>query len=68
MATKRQQAAVGLLFVTLLWGGTFVWMKLAMNSLDDEITEYSRAGVVGVIVSMRFFIAFAVLIPFSKTA
>ena len=50
------------LFVTLLWGGTFVWMKLAMNSLDDEITEYSRAGVVGVIVSMRLFIAFAILI------
>ena len=68
MATKRQQAALGLFFVTLLWGGTFVWMKLAMNSLDEEIEQYSRAGVAGVIVSARFFIAFALLLPFSTKA
>ena len=68
MATKRQQAALGLFFVTLLWGGTFVWMKQAMNSLDAEITQYSTTAVVGVIVSARFFIAFVALIPFSSTA
>ena len=68
MATKRQQAALGLFFVTLLWGGTFVWMKQAMNSLDSEITQYSTAGVVGVIVCARFFIAFVALLPFSSTA
>ena len=68
MASKRQQAAVGLFFVTLLWGGTFVWMKQAMNSLDTELTEYSTAGVVGVIVAARFFIAFVALLPFSSTA
>ena len=50
MASKRQQAAIGLFFVTLLWGGTFVWMKQAVNSLDDELTQYTTAGVVGVIV------------------
>ena len=68
MATKRQQAALGLFFVTLLWGGTFVWMKQAMNSLDDEIAQYSTTAVVGVIVSARFFIAFVALLPFSSTA
>ncbi|MBJ64620.1 MAG: hypothetical protein CMB55_07500 [Euryarchaeota archaeon] len=68
MASKRQQAALGLFFVTLLWGGTFVWMKLVMNSLDSEIDEYSRSGVVGIIVSARFFIAFALLLPFSVQA
>ena len=68
MATKRQQAALGLFGVTLLWGGTFVWMKQAMNSLDAEITQYSTTAVVGVVVSARFFIAFAVLLPFSTTA
>ncbi len=68
MATKRQQAALGLFFVTLLWGGTFVWMKQAMDSLDAEITQYSTTAVVGVIVSARFFIAFVALIPFSSTA
>jgi len=68
MASKRRQAALGLFFVTLLWGGTFVWMKLVMNSLDSEIDEYSRPGVVGIIVSARFFIAFALLLPFSVQA
>ena len=68
MATKRQQAALGLFGVTLLWGGTFVWMKQVMNSLDAEITQHSTTAVVGVVVSARFFIAFAALLPFSTTA
>jgi drug/metabolite transporter (DMT)-like permease len=68
MATKRQQAVLGLFFVTLLWGGTFVWMKQAMNSLDEELVQYSTAGVVGVIVAARFLIAFIALLPFSSKA
>jgi len=68
MASKRQQAALGLFFVTLLWGGTFVWMKQALNSLDDELTQYTTAGVVGVIVCSRFLIAFVALLPFSSEA
>ena len=67
MATRRQ-AVVGLFLVTLLWGGTFVWMKQAMNSLDDELDQYSTAGVVGVIVASRFLIAFVALLPFSSKA
>ena len=68
MATKRQQAALGLFFVTLLWGGTFVWMKQAMLSLEGEVNQYTTAGVVGVIVCSRFLIAFVALLPFSSTA
>ena len=68
MASKRQQAALGLFSVTLLWGGTFVWMKQALNSLDDELTQYTTAGVVGVIVCSRFLIAFVALLPFSIEA
>ena len=68
MATKRQQAALGLFFVTLLWGGTFVWMKQAMLSLEGELNQYTTAGVVGVIVCSRFLIAFVALLPFSSTA
>ena len=64
----RQQAALGLFFVTLLWGGTFVWMKQALNSLDEELTQYTTAGVVGVIVCSRFLIAFVALLPFSSEA
>ncbi len=67
MATRRQ-AIIGLFFVTLLWGGTFVWMKQAMNSLEVELDEYSEAGVVGVIVATRFLIAFVALLPFSSRA
>ena len=67
MATRRQ-AVIGLFFVTLLWGGTFVWMKQAMNSLEVELDEYSKAGVVGVIVATRFLIAFVALLPFSSRA
>ena len=67
MATRRQ-AVIGLFFVTLLWGGTFVWMKLAMNYLEVELDEYSKAGVVGVIVATRFLIAFVALLPFSSRA
>ena len=64
----RQQAPLGLFFVTLLWGGTFVWMKQALNSLDEELTQYTTAGVVGVIVCSRFLIAFVALLPFSSEA
>ncbi len=67
MATRRQ-AVFGLFLVTLLWGGTFVWMKQAMNSLDSELDQYSTAGVVGVIVASRFLIAFLALLPFSSKA
>ena len=68
MVIERRQAALGLFFVTFLWGGTFVWMKQAMNSLDQELVEYSTAGVVGVIVASRFLIAFVALLPFSSKA
>ena len=67
MPTKRQ-AALGLFFVTLLWGGTFVWMKQAMSSLDAEINEYSKSGVVSIIVASRFLIALILLIAISGKA
>ena len=43
-------------------------MKQAVNSLDDELTQYTTAGVVGVIVCSRFLIAFVALLPFSSEA
>ena len=65
MVTRRQ-AVLGLLGVTFLWGGTFVWMKQALNAAEPEIVQYSRPGVVGVLVSARFMIAF-VLLTFLST-
>ena len=67
MVTRRQ-AALGLLCVTLIWGGTFVWMKQALNALSPEIEEYSRAGVVGILVSSRFMVAMVLLAIISKQA
>ena len=67
MPTKRQ-AALGLFFVTLLWGGTFVWMKQVMSSLDAEIDDYSKSGVVSIIVASRFLIALILLVAISGKA
>ena len=67
MVTRRQ-AAFGLLCVTLIWGGTFVWMKQALNALSPEIEEYSKAGVVGILVSSRFMVAMVLLAIISKQA
>ena len=67
MPTKRQ-AALGLLVVTIFWGGTFVWMKQIMLSLETHIDHYGKSGVVSVIVASRFFIALVLLLSVSKRA
>jgi len=67
MVTRRQ-AALGLLAITFLWGGTFVWMKQALNALGPEVGEFSRTGVVGTMVAARFFIALVLLGIFSQKA
>tara|TARA_B100000003_G_scaffold204894_1_gene217589 strand:+ start:3095 stop:4027 length:933 start_codon:yes stop_codon:yes gene_type:complete len=67
MPTKRQ-AALGLLVVTIFWGGTFVWMKQIMLSLETHIDHYGKSGVVSVIVASRFSIALVLLLAVSKRA
>ncbi|MCS5525737.1 MAG: DMT family transporter [Candidatus Poseidoniaceae archaeon] len=67
MVTRRQ-AALGLLAITFLWGGTFVWMKQALNALGPEVGEFSRTGVVGTMVAARFFIALVLLGILSQKA
>ena len=67
MPTKRQ-AAMGLFFVTLLWGGTFVWMKQILSSLDTEIEAYGKSGVVATIVATRFLMALIILLAISSKA
>ena len=67
MPTKRQ-AALGLLVVTIFWGGTFVWMKQIMQSLETHIDHYGKSGVVSVIVASRFSIALVLLLAVSKRA
>ena len=43
-------------------------MKQALNAVGPEIEQFSRPGVVGVLVSARFLIAFLLLSVFSQTA
>jgi drug/metabolite transporter (DMT)-like permease len=43
-------------------------MKQALNALGPEINEYSRAGVVGILVSSRFMVALILLAIISKQA
>ena len=43
-------------------------MKQALNALGPEIDEYSRAGVVGILVSSRFMVALILLAIISKQA
>ncbi|MDP6870117.1 MAG: DMT family transporter [Candidatus Poseidoniaceae archaeon] len=67
MVTRRQ-AIIGLLGVTLLWGGTFVWMKQILNNLDAEIIEFGKTSIISTMVAARFIIAFVLLLLFSKRA
>jgi len=65
---QRRRASIGLLGVTLLWGGTFVWMKLALNAATGEIDEYGTTAVVGIMVSFRFLLAALSLLLISSRA
>jgi len=67
MPTKRQ-AVLGLLVVTIFWGGTFVWMKQIMSALTQEIETYGKSGVVSTIVASRFLLALVVLLTISARA
>ena len=53
----RRRAVWGLLVVTIVWGATFIWMKQAMNALQNEIDFYGQTAVVSVLVGGRFLIA-----------
>ena len=65
---QRRRATIGLFGVTLLWGGTFVWMKLALNAATVEIAEHGTTAVVGMMVSFRFLLASLSLLLVSSRA
>ena len=65
---NRRVAIAALLAVTLVWGATFIWMKQALDSLDDEKAEIGTNGVVAVLVFARFAIAAIMMLVFFKKA
>lgn len=65
---QRQIAILALLAVTLVWGATFVWMKQALDALDDEKATLGTNGVVAVLVFARFAIAALLMLIFFRKA
>ena len=65
---QRRRATIGLFGVTLLWGGTFVWMKIALNAATGDIAEHGTTAVVGMMVSFRFLLAALSLLLISSKA
>jgi drug/metabolite transporter (DMT)-like permease len=64
----HRRALILLLFVTVIWGATFIWMKMALNSLADEIDTYGITMVVFTLIAARFLIAIIALLSISSDA
>ncbi len=57
----RRRATWALLLVTLLWGGTFIWMQQALNASATLTPSLAENDAAVFFVLMRFLIASAVL-------
>ncbi len=60
--TNVRKATIALLGVTLLWGGTFIWMQQSLNAASATMPHLSDDEVAIFFVMMRFVIAAAVLL------
>jgi len=60
--TNVRKATIALLGVTLLWGGTFIWMQQSLNAASAKMPHLSDDDVAIFFVMMRFVIAAAVLL------
>ena len=65
---QRRIAIIALLAVTLVWGATFIWMKQALDALDEEKEMLGTNGVVSSLVLARFAIAAAMMLIFFPRA
>ena len=65
---QRRKAALVLLSVTLVWGGTFIWMKQALNALTVELDVYGTFPVVALLVGGRFAIAMVLVFALFPSA
>jgi len=62
LVSKRAIALLALLGVTVIWGATFLWMKLALNAATEVLGTGSTEVATGLFLTMRFGIA-ALLLP-----
>jgi drug/metabolite transporter (DMT)-like permease len=66
----RRKASLYLLFVTLIWGGTFIWMKQLLSTAEANVSVWDARPAVALFVGIRFAIAFvllAIIMPTSRT-
>ena len=66
--SQRKKAIYALLTVTLVWGATFIWMKQALENLEDEKINFGKNAVVATLVAARFAIASVVMVVFFSNA
>ena len=59
-----RQATLALFGVTLLWGGTFVWMQQSLDAAAASSPELSEKDVAIFFVMMRFVVAGLLLLVF----
>ena len=57
-----RKATLALLGVTVLWGGTFIWMQQSLNAAAGALPNVPEDDVVVFFVMMRFVLAAAVLV------
>ena len=57
----RRKATFYLLFVTIIWGGTFVWMKQLLGAAEENADVWDARLAVSLFVGLRFFIALILL-------
>ncbi|HIA89991.1 MAG TPA: DMT family transporter [Candidatus Poseidoniales archaeon] len=65
----RRKASLYLLFVTLIWGGTFIWMKQLLSTAEANVTVWDARPAVALFIGIRFAIAFlllALILPDSR--
>lgn len=61
---SRWTAIVALLLVTVIWGGTFVWMKQALEAASSELGPGNVGAGISLFMALRFGIAAAVMAAF----
>tara|TARA_B100001123_G_C15275585_1_gene1012041 strand:- start:884 stop:1846 length:963 start_codon:yes stop_codon:yes gene_type:complete len=60
----KKRATLGLFFVTLIWGLTFIWMDWAIDVAQSSNSTLSHTELASAFVFFRFFIAAIILIIF----
>ena len=58
---RSPRALVALLLVTIIWGWSFIWIKMSLTAAESVLGRPGGASVVSLYVLLRFAIAAAVL-------